>query len=184
VGLFHLGGLVFQLICHFYRYWAYSSKSTVWPKDGVLLSTWSLFCLFPPSYIYLWLIHVDVWWKQLQYCNYPLIKNNIENNYQPNSIWFLQNQTDLNIWAFNILNFINVNFGRSFEAKWRILITTDNTSAVQGQWKEKIFTVNSESVHMSILYIYIYIFFFFWRKCMDWAKGGARVESKGIWRII
>ena len=26
------GGLVFQLICHFHRSWAYSSKSTVWPK--------------------------------------------------------------------------------------------------------------------------------------------------------
>ena len=38
---------------------------------------------------------------------------------------------------------------------------TDNTSAVQGQWTEKILTVNSESVHMSIIYIYIYIFFFF-----------------------
>ena len=25
-------GLVFQLVCHFHRYWAYSSKSTVWPK--------------------------------------------------------------------------------------------------------------------------------------------------------
>ena len=25
-------GLVFQLVCHFYRYWAYSSKSTVRPK--------------------------------------------------------------------------------------------------------------------------------------------------------
>ena len=26
------GGLVFQLVCHFPRYWAYSSKSTVRPK--------------------------------------------------------------------------------------------------------------------------------------------------------
>ena len=25
-------GLVFQLVYHFHRYWAYSSKSTVWPK--------------------------------------------------------------------------------------------------------------------------------------------------------
>ena len=25
-------GLVFQLVCHFHRYWAYSSNSTVWPK--------------------------------------------------------------------------------------------------------------------------------------------------------
>ena len=25
-------GLVFQLVCRFHRYWAYSSKSTVWPK--------------------------------------------------------------------------------------------------------------------------------------------------------
>ena len=37
---------------------------------------------------------------------------------------------------------------------------TENTSAVQGQWTEKILTVNSESVHMSITYIYIYIFCF------------------------
>ena len=26
------GGLVFQLVCHFHRYWAYSSKSTFQPK--------------------------------------------------------------------------------------------------------------------------------------------------------
>ena len=26
------GGLVFQLVCHFHKYWAYSSKSTVRPK--------------------------------------------------------------------------------------------------------------------------------------------------------
>ena len=26
------GCLVFQLTCHIHRYWAYSSKSTVWPK--------------------------------------------------------------------------------------------------------------------------------------------------------
>lgn len=35
---------------------------------------------------------------------------------------------------------------------------TDNTFAVQGQWKEKILTVNSESVHMFIIYMYIYIY--------------------------
>ena len=38
------GVLVFQLVCCFHRYWAYSSKSTVWPKmessfqDGAVLS--------------------------------------------------------------------------------------------------------------------------------------------------
>ena len=26
------GGLVFQLVCRFHKYWAYSSKSTVQPK--------------------------------------------------------------------------------------------------------------------------------------------------------
>ena len=26
------GGLAFHLVCRFHRYWAYSSKSTVWPK--------------------------------------------------------------------------------------------------------------------------------------------------------
>ena len=26
------GVLVFQLVYHFHRYWAYSSKTTVWPK--------------------------------------------------------------------------------------------------------------------------------------------------------
>ena len=31
-GAFPCGGLVFQLACHLHRYWAYSSKSTVWPK--------------------------------------------------------------------------------------------------------------------------------------------------------
>ena len=49
------------------------------------------------------------------------------------------------------------------------MITTDNTSAVQGQWTETILTVNRESVHMSITYIYIYIFFVFVleKKCPD-----------------
>ena len=32
LGLFHQGGLVFQFVCCLHRYWAYSSKSTVWPK--------------------------------------------------------------------------------------------------------------------------------------------------------
>ena len=32
MGLFHLGGLVFQLVCRFPRYWAYGSKSIVQPK--------------------------------------------------------------------------------------------------------------------------------------------------------
>ena len=35
LGLFHRGvegGLIFQLVCRFHRYWAYSSKSTVQPK--------------------------------------------------------------------------------------------------------------------------------------------------------
>jgi len=36
------GGLVFQLVCHFHRYWAYSSKSTVQPKTELVR-------LFPPS---------------------------------------------------------------------------------------------------------------------------------------
>ena len=27
------------------------------------------------TYVYLWLIHVDVWEKSTQYCNYPNIKN-------------------------------------------------------------------------------------------------------------
>ena len=47
---------------------------------------------------------------------------------------------------------------------------TDNTSAVQGQWKEKILTVNSESGHMSIIYMYMYIyiyFFFFGKMCPE-----------------
>lgn len=47
---------------------------------------------------------------------------------------------------------------------------TDNTSAVQGQWTEKILTVNSESVHMSIIYVYIYIFFFFEKLCPEEMK--------------
>ena len=29
------------------------------------------------TYVYLWLIHADVWQKQTQYCNYPSIKNKI-----------------------------------------------------------------------------------------------------------
>ena len=29
------------------------------------------------TYIYLWLIHVDVWQKPTQYCNYPPIRNNV-----------------------------------------------------------------------------------------------------------
>ena len=58
------------------------------------------------------------------------------------------------------------------------MITTDNTSAVQGQWKEKIFTVNSESVHMSILYIYIYIFFFFFFGENVWIEPREEQEWK------
>ena len=27
------------------------------------------------TYVYLWLIHVGVWQRPTQYCNYPLIKN-------------------------------------------------------------------------------------------------------------
>ena len=30
------------------------------------------------TYVYLWLIHVDVWRKTTQYCNYPPIKNKIK----------------------------------------------------------------------------------------------------------
>jgi len=30
------------------------------------------------TYVYLWLIHVDVWQKTTQYCNYPPIKNKIK----------------------------------------------------------------------------------------------------------
>ena len=29
------------------------------------------------TYVYLWLIHADVWQKPTQYCNYPSIKNKI-----------------------------------------------------------------------------------------------------------
>ena len=31
-GALSSGGLVFQLVCRFHRYWAYSSKFSVWPK--------------------------------------------------------------------------------------------------------------------------------------------------------
>ena len=55
---------------------------------------------------------------------------------------------------------------------------TDNTSAVQGQWKEKIFTVNSESVHMFILYIYIYIYFFFFLEKMYGLSQGRSKSGK------
>ena len=27
------------------------------------------------TYVHLWLIHVDIWQKSTQYCNYPSIKN-------------------------------------------------------------------------------------------------------------
>ena len=27
------------------------------------------------TYVYLWLIHIDIWQKPTQYCNYPSIKN-------------------------------------------------------------------------------------------------------------
>ena len=30
------------------------------------------------TYIYLWLIHVEVWQKPTQYCNYPTLKNKKE----------------------------------------------------------------------------------------------------------
>ena len=32
------------------------------------------------TYVYLWLIHVDVWQKPTQYCNYPSIKNKLRKN--------------------------------------------------------------------------------------------------------
>ena len=50
------------------------------------------------------------------------------------------------------------------------MITTDNTSAVQEQWTEKILTVNSESVHMSIISVYLYIFFVFEKLCPEEMK--------------
>ena len=30
------------------------------------------------TYVYLWLIHADVWQKPTQYCNYPSIKNKLK----------------------------------------------------------------------------------------------------------
>ena len=36
------------------------------------------------TYIYLWLIHVDVWQKPTQYCNYPPIKNKRKNTWSVN----------------------------------------------------------------------------------------------------
>ena len=30
------------------------------------------------TYVYLWPIHVDVWQKPTQYCNYPLSKNKMK----------------------------------------------------------------------------------------------------------
>ena len=40
-------GLVFQLVCHFHRYWAYHSKSTVRPKMQSCFKLEPV--LFPPS---------------------------------------------------------------------------------------------------------------------------------------
>ena len=31
------------------------------------------------TYVHLWLIHIDVWQKSTQYCNYPSIKNKLRN---------------------------------------------------------------------------------------------------------
>ena len=42
------GGLVFQLVCHFRRYWPYSSKSTVRPKMESCFQDRACF-VFPPS---------------------------------------------------------------------------------------------------------------------------------------
>ena len=43
-------------MCRFHRYWAYSSKSSQ-AQDAVLLSKWTLLCLFPPSTSYIF-IHI------------------------------------------------------------------------------------------------------------------------------
>ena len=58
-GLFHVGGggLVFQLICRFCRYWTYSSKSTVRPKmescfqDGACSVCFLLQHMFSSSFL-------------------------------------------------------------------------------------------------------------------------------------
>ena len=42
------GGLVIQLVCRFHRYWAHSSKSTVWPKMESIFQDGAC-SLFPPS---------------------------------------------------------------------------------------------------------------------------------------
>ena len=44
-------GLVFQLVCHFHRYWAYSSKSTVQPKMESRPQE-NLFCFLLHLYIH------------------------------------------------------------------------------------------------------------------------------------
>ena len=35
------------------------------------------------TYVYLWLIHVDVWQKPTQYCNYASIKNKLREKIRP-----------------------------------------------------------------------------------------------------
>ena len=55
------GGLVFQLVCNFHRYWAYSSKSTVQPKMESCFQDGACFVCF--------LLHTEVcfaFWTILQ----------------------------------------------------------------------------------------------------------------------
>ena len=41
------------------------------------------------TYAYLWLIHVDVWQKSTQYCNYPSIKNKLRRKKKEHGLWSL-----------------------------------------------------------------------------------------------
>jgi len=40
------------------------------------------------TYIYLWLIHVDIWQKPSQYCNYLLIKNKNFKNDKKSKVYY------------------------------------------------------------------------------------------------
>ena len=52
------------MLCHNLKGWDGREVGGRFKREGI--------------YAYLWLIHVDVWQKPAQYCNYPPIKNKIK----------------------------------------------------------------------------------------------------------
>ena len=93
LGLFHPGGLVFQLVCLFHRYWAYSSKFTVRPKmescfqDGACSACFLLHFQF----FHLFQISIFSFHSFFQYLLYPFtFKRYIFFGWAGSQLWDVQ----------------------------------------------------------------------------------------------